>query len=1087
MRGFSVSPNRADSHNVAEQHQQDPASPASSRPRRRYRSVLGNGRQQLAALGLCLVVLAEFLRPSTAQRMLADAGIIALVSAAIWLLLESRGATQVAGASKPGAVGVGPGSKPQLGRISTWRWTMVGLGVFGGLLCQSWFKVGTAIAGGDITPPIGTAWIGTIFSRYAWSGADLGGPGQLQGNVPWAALDWLVHGLGGSGALAQRLWLSLLVAGVILAAAALLRSLGVSPLAGAIGAIFYLLNPFTLSSVGINDVWLMAMVLLPALVAVVIAYAKGSFTLWQATVALVVAAPLLGFAYANPPLVGMLAGAFVLSPLLARLHLGGLGGRRALHVVVVGGFALIAASAYWTIPAKVAVADVASGTLSSISSWGFTEIRSTIANGLWLNDTWGWHYAIYYPYAAQFARFPLALVRVLVPVAAFSVLAVAKPRNRGLAKTSGALALVGLAVVFLSTGTRFPGSLIFDPLYHLPYGWLLQIPGRFLMVSALCYAVLLACLVEHLRSTHRAIPSAAAPEWLHGPPTIRRAATFASLGIVAVALASSYPMWTGSVISGPHAGFPSTHVRVPRYWTDTAAYMNTHGPAGSMLILPPDDFYQMPYTWYYGNDGFITNLFKRHVVDPSGASYDKVSTELLDATDLEASQLVSHNFGEARRTLAAIGTPLVMVRGDIEAHFSGRHIVSPQALASSLNADPEMQLVYHNGPLSIYGLARPLAQPSSFATTTAVQPDLLNLSLLPKSTALVTSPPIAGHIALYQPPSLSRWRLEGSHLATAIDERTGWRYRAVVLGARGPSPPASAGISTTTVRSDGGASMLDLRVAVGETLLADGSFAQGPWQKQVGNCSAALPAPPGALAAKVLAHGGPSGQRALELSATMDGACEAKTLNWTHGPLLLRMATRPVSSATHPRICLWEEPEATCAQLPAMKSSAHWRTYSAVVNPPAGTKRLMLFVYAMPTAPGTTATELYAGIEVRSISGNPTVEVIAQPTHLRSGPRLVTTPEGYATGWKAPGVGRHVEVDGMRNGWFTTDAAGRDLPIVFTPVASEVTDEVALGVGALLLALLAAVLWPAESRKRILRISMHVPKHPMRTSGRRVP
>lgn len=1086
MRDVSSSRNPADSPHRADEQQQDPGLPASRRRPGTYEWVLGNGRHPLAALGLCLVALAEFLRPGTVQSMLADSGIVALVFAAIWLLLESRGGTPVVGAREPAAIETRPGSNQHLSHISTWRWTMVGLGVLGALLCQSWFKAGTAIAGGDTPPPIGTAWIGDIFSRYAWPG-NLGGPGQMEGNLPWAALDWLVHGLGGSGALAQRLWLSLLVAGVILAAAALLRSLGVSPLAGAIGAIFYLLNPFTLSSVGINDVWLVAMVLLPALCAVVIAYAKGSFTLWQATAALVVAAPFVGFAYANPPLVGMLAVAFVLSPLLARLHLGRLGGRRALHVVVVGGLVLIAGSAYWLIPAKIAVADVASGTLSSISSWGFTELRSTIANGLWLNDTWGWHYAAYYPYAAQFARFPLVLVRVLVPVAAFLVLTVSKPRNRGLARISGALALVALALVFLSTGIRFPGSLIFDPLYHLPYGWLLQIPGRFLMVSALCYAVLLACLVEHLRSGHLAKPPAASSDPRHLASTIPRAASFASLGIVVVALVSSYPMWTGSVILGPHAGFPSTHVRVPRYWIDTAAYMNTHGPAGSMLILPPDDFYAMPYTWYYGNDGFVINLFKRHVIDPSPQSYDQVSTELLQATGLEASELTSHNFGEARRILAAIGTPLVMVRGDIEAHFAGRHIVSPQTLVSSLNADPEMRLIYRNGPLSIYGVERPLGQPSSFATTTALQPDLLGLSLLPKSTALVTSPPVPGHIAVYQLPPLSSWRLEGNQLATAVGERTGWRYHAVVLRARGPIPAANAGVSTAAVRSDGGAHELSLRLNVGETLLADGSFSHGPWQRQVGNCNAALPAPPGALAARVLAHVGPSGQRALELSATMDAACEAKTLSWTHGPLLLRMATRSVSSPTPPRICLWEEPEARCANLPAITPSSHWRSYSAVVNPPAGTTQLTLFLYAMPIASGQSATEMYAEIDVRSLSADPTVEVIAQPTHLRSEPRLITNHEGYAAGWRAVGAGRHVEVDGLRNGWFTTDAARRDMHIVFTPVASEVRDEVALGVGALLLALLATVLWSAESRKRIRRTQMYLSRHLRRTSDRRVP
>lgn len=1050
-----------------------------------YESVLNSARSQLAAAGLCLVVVAEFLRPSTLQSVLADAGIVTLASAAMWLLFENRGLERSTARDAPAAAQDRLHAKQEPGRISSWRWTMIGLGLFGALLCQSWFKPGTAIAGGDTTPPIGTAWIGDLFSRYAWTG-NLGGPGQAQGNLPWAALDWLVHGLGGSGALSQRLWLSLLVAGVILAAAALLRSFGVSPLAGAIGAIFYLLNPFTLSSVGINDVWLVAMALLPALCAVVMAYAKGSFALWQVFLVLVLAAPFLGFAYDNPPLVGMLAAAFILSPFLARLWLGRLGGRKAFRAVVVGGLLIISVSAYWIIPAKIAVADVASGTLSSISSWGFTELRSTIANGLWLNDSWGWHYATYYPYASQFSRFPLLLVRVLVPVAGLSVLAVTNIRDRALAKVSGTLALVALAVVFLSTGTRSPGSLIFDRLYDLPYGWLLQIPGRFLMVSALCYAVLLAFLVEHLRIARRAGVLSHSSRRLHlafGGP---RAVTFASLGIIAVVLASSYPIWTGSMISGRQAGFPSTHVHVPPYWTETASYMNRHGPAGSMLVLPPDDFYAMPYTWYYGNDGFIVNLFKRHVVDPSGQSYDKVSTQLLNATALEASELVAHDFGAARRILEATGTPLVLVRGDIEAHFLGRHIVSPRSLASSLSADPEMHLVYRNGPLSIFGVVRPFTQPTSFATTTTTQPDLLGLLLLPHSTALVTSPPIVGHTALYQLPPVSGWQVHGSQLVTSVVERPGWTYRAVVLGAHGTSTIGSTGVSATTIVAGSGRRELELHLDLGSSILTDGTFADGLWQPHVGNCNDAVPAPRGSLTAKVLSHGGPSGEPALLLSAAMDGACEAKALSWTHGSLFLKMDTASGNSQSPPSMCLWEEPEARCAPVPSMIPSTRWRPYTAIVKPPPGTNHLLLFLYAMKIEPGP-ATELYSRITVRSITHDPVVEVIAHPTTDRSGTRLITIPDGYASGWKAVGAGRHVEVDGMRNGWFVRNSSVHDVHAVFTPVSSEVTDEVLVGVGTLLAALLVAVLGSARARRRIRPRAIQLSREIRSIGGRQLP
>ena len=98
-------------------------------------------------------------------------------------------------------------------------------------------------------------------------------------------LDEIVHLAGGSGALAQRIWFTLLIAAILVAGVALARSLSMSPLAGiAVGVVFFM-NPMTLSQVGINDVYLVAMVLVAALPAALIAYARGTLKLWQLSVA----------------------------------------------------------------------------------------------------------------------------------------------------------------------------------------------------------------------------------------------------------------------------------------------------------------------------------------------------------------------------------------------------------------------------------------------------------------------------------------------------------------------------------------------------------------------------------------------------------------------------------------------------------------------------------------------------------------------------------------------------------------------------------------------------------------------------------
>jgi hypothetical protein len=68
-------------------------------------------------------------------------------------------------------------------------------------------------------------------------------------------------------------------------------------------------------------------------------------------------------------------------------------------------------------------------------------------------------------------------------------------RHRGFSLALAA-ATAALAIIFLSTGTNPPGNTLFDRLYGLPFGWLLREPGRFLVVAALAYAVLVAVEVE---------------------------------------------------------------------------------------------------------------------------------------------------------------------------------------------------------------------------------------------------------------------------------------------------------------------------------------------------------------------------------------------------------------------------------------------------------------------------------------------------------------------------------------------------------------------------------------------------------------
>jgi hypothetical protein len=996
------------------------AAPRSPGQHRSHRSII-------ACFGLACVLVAELLPESSPQGLFAAIGLVALLVAAILVFVPTWG-RQPAVALDASVVELDP-------RRATWRWTLAGLGLFGLVVAQTWFRSGTVIAGGDIFPPVGTAWIGRIFSTYGWSGNNLGGPQTNQGQLPLGALAEVVHLAGGSGALTQRIWLSLLIAGIMVAAAALARSLAMSPLAGIVAGFFFFFNPMTLSQIGFNQVSLAAMVLVAALPGLVISYGRGTVKRWQMNLGFVVAAPFVGFVYANPPLVGMLVLTVLATPLLVWARFGRDAAARTWWGVLIGGVLLIAASAYWLIPQLLNTSSIDSGTLSALSSWKFTEARSTLANAFWLNTAWTWNFNLYSPYAHLFRQFPLSLVRALIPLLAFFGLTLRSPtgKEQRVLSTStrlaGLLSVFALGLILLSNGTNAPGSLIFDPLYHLPYGWLLREPGRFLVVVALGYALLIGLLIDRVGSRVRT-PSNPTPSV--GPNTVWTTrvswSRWLAVCVVVVAMVSAFPLWTGSIVPGSQGPIPSARVVVPTDWDQITNYLNsTSAPTGSLLVLPADDFYQMPYTWYYGTDSFILNLLDRHVVVPSQQGYYNVSSELLSAVQLEDSALTSHNWTEASQVLAVIGTPILLVRGDIEATIPGRDIVSPVILSAALTKDPDMRLVHRDGHLSLYELnGQYRLAPNNYATTNSSTPDLRLLAVLPQSTALISSPPQAGHAVIVPVPPLQNWQIGQNGLTSRVDLPNGWTFRLAAL-TTGGTGVAGAPVPIATISHPSAIHQVAiLSQALGPSIISNGTFQGEGWGTNVGNCNNAVPlkAPEEIGGGVVPVEGlGAFPTNALQLHASVDAACESTPLDWHGGNFLIRYWSRSLSGHP-PRVCVWEEPIGRCAQLSSTSTASTvqgsaWITDSSTVIPDIGTQRIRVFVYAdSPGGGGQTITQ-YTNIVVRSIPTHSDAVLIGSPDTTAQPFQLAVGADGYSPMSSSATGTTHVIVDGLRNGWLT--------------------------------------------------------------------
>jgi arabinofuranan 3-O-arabinosyltransferase len=85
-------------------------------------------------------------------------------------------------------------------------------------------------------------------------------------------------------------------------------------------------------------------------------------------------------------------------------------------------------------------------------------------------------------------------------------------------------------------------------------------------------------------------------------------------------LAYPYPLVPAAqVIPDERPMQPSAHVRVPEYWRAMAETIDADDRDGKVLVLPLDDYYQMPTTWgFFGVDS-IANLLIRHPCRPAEA------------------------------------------------------------------------------------------------------------------------------------------------------------------------------------------------------------------------------------------------------------------------------------------------------------------------------------------------------------------------------------------------------------------------------------------------------------------------------------
>jgi hypothetical protein len=828
-----------------------------------------------------------------------------------------------------------------------------------------------------------------------------------------------------------------------------------SPLAGFIGSAVYVLNPYVASHVNLNPIFLAALCPLVAMPAAIVAAGTGRLSVrWSAAIC-AANAPLLGYVFLNPPLVGMIMGVTLGTPLLVAWVDGREAAQKGLRALLLAVVLLLALSTYWIVPAVLHLSGFSGGQLANVSSWSFTEVRATVRNAFWLNTVWGWRFPEFYPFAGVYETFPISLLRFVLPALAFGSLAL-RTMARG-AESVGrietvrrdrelrlaiALATIALTLIILSTGTNPPGNVVFDRLYGLPFGWLLREPGRFLMSAAACYAVLVALTVDVV-SNHQSVVV-----YLR-KPTLPRSR--GRLAIVPVAFASAVlvgvPIYTGAEVPDNRPGLPTAHITIPTYWANMADFVDSMPVQGSLLLLPPDDFYGMPYSWgYYGADSFIPELFSRHVLvpNPQGYGYLQTSPQLTGAVNLTAQSILRHDWRQTAVLAKALNAPLILVRGDIQSPYPDRQILSPNDLAMALGSAPNFTLVRRSGLLQLFELSDPASDSGaemSFMTIDTQSPDLRVLSMVPDHTALVSSRPVIGQPAVVQAPPVESWTSVANVLAWTQQAPPGFAYRLAELGSQkvvALDAPGTftVGASIAQVEYEPGLGNAAVRVSVtGQEAISNGDFRAGRWGP-VGDCAAFQPSlAKSTLGASVVPNGAPGGYPALRLSAALDSACEQHPIDWRGGPLVLSLMVNSVRG-NPPRICVLESGPERCAAMPPASTYSQgagvviplargWSTYRASVTPDPGTTALTLYLYADAQEGGSQTIVDYADVRVVELKTLPSFDLIADPvSQALPTVKLAVVRDTFSPQWEESAGGRHVLVNGIVNGWLIPPQSG---------------------------------------------------------------
>ena len=540
---------------------------------------------------------------------------------------------------------------------------------------QTWFQAGTFVASGDVGPFVRTG----VETSSIW-GHDNTGAGSPTAEVvrlPELATLSASTALGFGEEAAQRIFYSLMTVATTIAVIWFVFGFTSHRIAAGVAGLLSFFNPYVMQSV-LNPlpIWAIGVMAL-----------AGGFLVREANGARF-SGPVVGLASLsacylglNPPLLVVALGWILCVASLGSILGDTDGWRRSFRLLARGLPWCVLINLWWVVPVVFSFVDANAtevfAAVTDIQSWKWTHARSSIANVTTLSSHWGWNRPEYFPYAQTLDAFPLTLLRYAFPVLAFLAPFITKGRRR---RAATALSSVALVLILVGKGLHVPLAGFNSFLYEtIPGMWLLREPAtKISPIVVLLYVALTAMTIERLAGMDKTS---------HGSSVWLRAAATSTLLLSSFVYA--FPLWTGLVIPDKRPLLPSAHVDVPDEWQSIANKIDASPKQGKVLLLPLNDYYQVPTDWgYYGVDVIPKSLLTKPVIQFQPETYFQEAPAFSSLVSGVQSALVRKDSEVIPPLLSSLGISHVVVRRDIDIQFPHRSFVPPKTLIEGLKRAP---------------------------------------------------------------------------------------------------------------------------------------------------------------------------------------------------------------------------------------------------------------------------------------------------------------------------------------------------------------------------------------------------------------